>query len=252
MNMGTSYETAAPPLGEGLTFEKVWIALMELRNFQKESDRRMEARSAEIDRLFQETDRIVKETAQQMKETDRRQQETDRIVKENAEQLKETDRQMKETAQQMKETDRQLGKLGNRFGEMVEYMVVPNLVAKFQELDFTFTRASRDVKIADKEHQLFMEIDAFMENGDKVMIVEIKTKPDINDINDHLDRMKKLRRYADLHRDRRGYLGAMAGMVFDDSVKNYALKNGFYVLEPSGETFTVTDPKDKGYTAQEW
>jgi hypothetical protein len=159
---------------------------------------------------------------------------------------------MKETDRQMKETDRQLGKLGNRFGEMVEHMVIPNLVAKFQELDFTFTRASRDVKITDKKHQLFMEIDAFMENGDKVMIVEIKTKPDINDINDHLDRMKKLRVYADLHQDRRGYLGAVAGVVFDDSVKNYALKNGFYVLEPSGETFSITDPKDKGYIPKEW
>ncbi|MDR3161372.1 MAG: hypothetical protein LBU28_07150, partial [Spirochaetaceae bacterium] len=64
--------------------------------------------------------------------------------------------------------------------------------------------------------------------------------------------MKKLRIYADLHQDRRGYLGAMAGVAFDDSVKNYALKNGFYVLEPSGETFTITEPKARGYTAQEW
>jgi hypothetical protein len=135
---------------------------------------------------------------------------------------------------------------------MVEHMVVPNLVAKFQELDFTFTKAAPHVKIADREHQLFMEIDAFMENGDKVMIVEIKSKPSISDIDEHLERMKKLRCYADLHHDRRGYLGAVAGVVFDDSVKNYALKNGFYVLEPSGETFTITDPKDKGYTPKEW
>jgi hypothetical protein len=41
-------------------------------------------------------------------------------------------------------------------------------------------------------------------------------------------------------------------VVFDKSVKNYALKNGFYVLEPSGETFTITEPKAGGYSPREW
>jgi hypothetical protein len=28
-----------------------------------------------------------------------------------------------------------------------------------------------------------------------------------------------------------------------DSVKTYTLNKGFYVIEPSGETFTITEPK---------
>jgi hypothetical protein len=64
--------------------------------------------------------------------------------------------------------------------------------------------------------------------------------------------MKKLRRYADLHHDRRIYLGALAGVVISDSVKTYALKTDFYVLEPSGETFTITEPQAQGYTPKEW
>jgi hypothetical protein len=178
-------------------------------------------------------------------ETDRKMQETDRIVQENARQLKETDRQMKET-------DKRVGEITNRFGDMVEHMVVPNLVARFQELGFTFTRAGPNVKIVDREHDIITEIDAFLENGDKVMIVEIKTKPNIEDIQDHLERMEKLRAYADLRRDTRKYLGAIAGVVVDEGVKNYALKNGFYVLEPSGETFTITEPASKGYAPREW
>ena len=55
--------------------------------------------------------------------------------------------------------------------------------------------------------------------------------------------MEKLRKYADLHDDRRKYLGAMAGVVFSESEKIYALKKGFYVIEPSGETFTITEPQ---------
>jgi hypothetical protein len=158
---------------------------------------------------------------------------------------------MKETDRKMQETDKRVGEISNRFGDIVEHMVIPNLVAKFQDLGFTFTR-SGNLKITDKEHGIFMEIDALLENGDKAMVVEIKTKPKIDDINDHLERMKKMRVHADLRNDKRTYLGAVAGVVFEDGVKNYALKNGFYVLEPSGETFTITEPKSEGFTPREW
>ncbi|GHV03869.1 hypothetical protein FACS189485_08040 [Spirochaetia bacterium] len=188
-------------IGEGLTFEKVWAAIMELRESQKETDR----------------------------------------------QIQENGRQMRESGKRL---DKQLGELGNRFGEMVEYMVIPNLLTKFNELGFTFTKAGRN-KITDKEHDIFAEVDAFLENGDKVMVVETKTKPGIDDINDHIERMEKLRKYADLHDDKRKYLGAIAGVVFGGSEKTYALKNGFYVIEPSGDTFNITTPTGT-YYPHEW
>jgi hypothetical protein len=170
-------------------------------------------------------------------------QKTNEIVEETA-------RQMRETSQQMKETDKRVGGITNRFGEMVEYMVTPNLVVKFEELGFTFTKANR-TEIKDKEHNIFLEVDNLLENGDKVMAVEIKSKPTVGDINDHLKRMTKLREYADLHNDKRIYLGAIAGVVFSGSGKTYALKHGLYVIEPSGDTFKITEPKGK-YHAREW
>jgi hypothetical protein len=133
---------------------------------------------------------------------------------------------------------------------MVEYMVLPNLVSKFKELGFTFTKANR-TEIADQEHSLFMEIDALLENGDKVMAVEIKTKPNDKDIRDHIKRMEKLRIYADLHNDQRVYLGAIAGVVFSGSNRIHALKKGMYVIEPSGETFKITEPQGD-YHPHEW
>jgi hypothetical protein len=83
------------------------------------------------------------------------------------------------------------------------------------------------------------------------MAVEIKTKPTIDDIHDHIERMEKLRAYADLHNDKRVYLGAVAGVVFNESEKTYTLKKGLYVIEPSGETFKITEPRDK-YRPREW
>ena len=220
-------------IGEGLTFEKVWAALMENREQIKETGLQLK-----------ETDQRIKETDQQIKETDRQ-------LKENAQQMKISTEQLKE---QMKETDLQLNKrfgdFFNRFGDMVEYMILPNLVTKFAKLGFTFTKANR-TEIQDREHNIFMEIDALLENGDQVMAVEIKNKPSTDDIHYHIERMEKLRVYADLHNDKRVYLGAIAGVVFSDSNKIYALKKGFYVIEPSGETFKITEPKGD-YHPHEW
>jgi hypothetical protein len=63
--------------------------------------------------------------------------------------------------------------------------------------------------------------------------------------------MEKLRVYADLHSDKRIYLGAVAGMVFSESEKTYALKKGFYVVEPAGDTFNIIEPKGD-YRPREW
>jgi hypothetical protein len=98
-------------------------------------------------------------------------------------------------------------------------MIVPNLVARFQELGFEFTQVADNVKIIDKVHEIYAEIDAFLENGDKVMVVETKSKPCTGDINDLVEKMEKLRGYADLKGDKRVYLGAMAGVVFGESQK---------------------------------
>ena len=163
-------------------------------------------------------------------------QETDRKFQENAQQLK-------ETREQMKETDRKIGDLGNRFGEVIEYMVMPNLVKKFQELGFVFTKAYPHATIEDEKNNIITEIDITLENGDKVMIVEVKSKPSTEHIIEHIERMQKVKAHANLHGDRRVFLGAVGGMIFNRNERNFALKHGFYVIEPSGNTFTITAPE---------
>jgi len=211
-------------------FDTVWAALQEVAAMQRE------------------TDRIMKENAE-------RQKETDRIMKENAERQKETERIMKENAarqeKRAEQLDRQIGKLGNRFGEMVEYMVLPNLITKFHELGFVFEKAYPHATIKDTKNNIFAEIDITLENGDKVMLVEVKSKPTIEDINEHIERMEKVKTHAELHNDKRKYLGALAGMVFGDNEKKFAMKSGFYIIEPSGETFIITVPEGE-YSPREW
>jgi hypothetical protein len=193
--------------------------------------------------LLQETDRIVKETAQRQKETDRLLKETDQIVKENARRQKETDRQMKET-------DRRLGEMGNRFGELSEHLLTSNITEKFRALNFAFTKAGPNLKFTDLQGRILAEVDVWLENGEFALAVEVKSFLRLEYVKDHVKRMRILRGYADERQDRRKLLGAVAGAVVKAPARDYAFKQGFYVIEPSGDTVKISAPE--GFTPRIW
>jgi len=75
-------------------------------------------------------------------------QETDRIVKENAQGMRELREIQKATDRQMQKTDSELGKLSKRMGEVVEFMVAPNLREKFRELGYDFPQAHQNSDVS--------------------------------------------------------------------------------------------------------
>ena len=178
-------------------------------------------------------------------------QETDRQMKETDRQMKETDRQMKETDRQMKATDRKIGELSNRFGELVEHLVAPSIMEKFNEIGFFFTKKALNVDIREPEIPgSSAEIDILLENGDVAIAVEVKSKPNENDIKVHAKRMEILRRAADRHADTRKYRGAIAGAIMSDELRRQILRSGFYAIEQTGDTVKIAAPE--GFTPRDW
>jgi hypothetical protein len=171
------------------------------------------------------------------------------MFKELRKSQEETDRQMKETDRQIKETNKRIGFLNNRFGEIVEYMIAPGLFHKFNDMGFNFNGAIPNYFRGEKTLNIAFEIDAYLENSEMAMLVEIKSKLTTEDVKEHIQRLEKMRAYADFHHDTRVFLGAVAGVVMTPLVKQYALEQGFYVIEPSGETFNITPPDGK---PKEW
>jgi len=160
---------------------------------------------------------------------------------------------LQENAKQMKESrdefNKRFGEMTNRFGEIVEYMIAPNLKEKFKEMGLVFQRSNKDIDFTDSDNNINFEVDIMLENGYKAMLVEVKTKLTTEDVKDHIERLEKMRKYADSHDDKRTFLGAVAGVVTPTNVKDFALNKGFYVIEPSGETFNITSPSNK---PREW
>jgi hypothetical protein len=124
-------------------------------------------------------------------------------------------------------------------------MFIPNLKKKFNALGYQFTKAGSNQLIEDREHNLYMVLDVFLENGDCALAVEVKTQANTGDIREHVGRMKKLRRYLDLHNDQRKLYGAVAAAVLPDNVHDYALTQGLCVIKQTGDAIGIEEPPGK-------
>ena len=181
-----------------------------------------------------------------LQETARRQEE---YAKQEAKRQEEYAKRQDKIDRQVEDLNKRFGDFSNRFGEIVEHMIAPNLREKFKDLGFIFPKANSNTDVSDYENNIFFEIDVLLENGEKAMLVEIKTKPTNTHIKTHIKRLEKMRIYADLHGDNRTFLGAVAGVVIPKNIREHALSQGLFIVEPSGETFNITPPFGK---PKEW
>jgi hypothetical protein len=261
--MTTATQAREPEMG--LTFEKVWAMFQESdRRIQKlseetaqqmrETDRKMQ----ETDRKMQETDRKIQESAQQMRETIKEiAQQMQKENEETARHLRETDQKIREvneeTNRKIKETDKHIGDLGNRFGELVEHLVAPNIIQKFNAIGFHFDDISTGLRriIHDESSgRKVAEFDILLENGDSIVGVEVKSKPSERDVKNHVRRLQILRLNKDKKGDKRKIYGALAGAIMPDDIKAATIEEGLYVICQSGDTVKIDIPDE--FTPKAW
>jgi hypothetical protein len=163
--------------------------------------------------------------------------------------FRETGRRMQETDNEIKELKKQIGKLGNRFGELVEHLVAPNIAEKFNALGYHFEGYASDTWFKENG-RVIAEIDILLENSDFIVAVEVKSKPLADDVKEHITRLENLRRYKDRHHDSRKIHGAIAGAIMPAGVREYARRTGFYVIEQTGDTVSIEIPE--GFKPREW
>ncbi|OBU78094.1 hypothetical protein [Cylindrospermopsis raciborskii] len=249
------------------TADEVWKLLGELIESQKETERKFQEterflreQSQETDRKFQETERLLREQSQETERLLREQsQETERLLREQSqeterflrEQSQETDRKFQETErllrEQSQETERllreeskrvnnQIGQLGNRLGEFVESQVRPAAVKLFQERGIAVKEIASNTYIQTGKEGL--EIDLLVINSSDIILIEAKSKVSEDDVNEHLERLSKFKRFFPRYESYR-VLGAVAGMVIPLDVSRYAYRKGLFVIGQSGDNLVI-------------
>jgi hypothetical protein len=164
----------------------------------------------------------------------------------------ETRERMEEAAQGLKETkklvervSKDISNLGDRLGELVQEMVEGGVIRMFKELGYDFDVVNPKQRFGNKSLGIYGEIDLFLENGDYALLVEVKTNLSVKDVKEHGERLQDFRLVADAKNDKRQFIAAVGGGVVQENVKTFALKQGMFVVQQSGENMEVLVPKGK-------
>jgi len=183
----------------------------------------------EVWRLFKESDRKWKEMNE----------ESNREWKEIQQEIRESSR---ETDKKIKEVSIAIGNLGNRLGEFVEEMVKPSALKLFQQRGIKVEEIHQNIENSriEKKH---IEIDLLLVNSDDVVAIEVKSKPTISEVKEFINKLKEFKIFF-IHYKKLNIYGAIAGMVVPKNVREYAIKNGLFVIVPEGETMAIANHTD--------
>ncbi|MEO5351283.1 MAG: hypothetical protein H7836_16820 [Magnetococcus sp. YQC-3] len=200
-------------------------------------------------KMFQETNRLFQESQERWEQ---RHQEMERVLQADRAETKsvfqETERQIQETAAQMRETDIKVkqvsalvGNLGGRWGEFVEGLIALACIAMFRErgiqVDEIFPRGK---KVIDGKH---MEIDLLVANAVAAVLIEVKSQLQVEDVRNHLTRLAEFKAFFPRYANCQVY-GAVAGIVVESKADQFAMKQGLFVIEQSGESVRLANDRE--------
>jgi hypothetical protein len=182
----------------------------------------MNAIAEDIWKILHELAQSQKETYQMFKETDLK--------------FKETDLKFKKTDLEIDKVSAMIGRLGNKLGDFVEEMVRPAAVRLFRERGVDVHEVYQNVE--SKRGDETIEIDLLVVNDTDVVAIECKSTLGIDDVNEHLERLAKLKRLLPGYSQKR-VLGAVSGMVTPDNVARYAYNKGLFVIAQSSDHLLI-------------
>lgn len=214
------------------------VTMKELAETHKETERSM-AKSRE------ETERAMAKSREEAERAiAKSREETDRAM---AKSLREMDRVLTAKINGLNETvDKWIGYTGHSIGHIVELVLIPGIKKKMNECGHDFDTLAPRKLYYRKDDNLFTEIDLFLENGEEVMAVEVKTQLSVSAVEHHLRRLKLLRKHESERLNGKTILAAVAGLGIDEDAREMALRLGMYVIEMVEDTKNITVIKPVG------
>ncbi|TAL44949.1 MAG: hypothetical protein EPN89_13045 [Methylovulum sp.] len=224
------------------TFDDVWKLFQEtskgMREMSQEFDRKLEEDRKERREMSQDTDKIIREMSQ----------DTDKIIREMSQDTDKRIREMsRDTDKRIKQVTESIGRLGNKLGDFVEEMVRPAAVRLFRERGIDVHEVHQNVSA--NRHGEGIEVDLLVVNDGDVIAIECKSSLSIDDVNEHLKRLEKLKRLLPAYASKQ-VMGAVTGMVIPDNVAQYAYRQGLYVIAQTGDHLAVRN--DMSFQAKIW
>ena len=159
-----------------------------------------------------------------------------------AESQKEAVARMDRVEKQMEDTDRRLKKtdelFNSQWGKLMESLVEGDLVPLLQKRHIPVTHTQ--TRLQGRHNGEHVEFDILAENGEDVVVVEVKTTLRPGDVAHFLEQLGKFTTYRPLYKARKIY-GAVAFLKADKSVQVHAERQGLFVIRATGSSASIVN-----------
>jgi hypothetical protein len=194
---------------------------------------------------------LFRESEQQRKEY---QQAAEREMNRLREQSDRTDQQIEKTSQeitrlaaQVAQTNKQVGGLTSRWGEFVENLIKPAAARLFQEKGIEVHLTA--LRVTGQDDQGSIEIDILVENTTEVVAIEVKSHLEVRDVKRFLQTLERFKKAFPKHKNDKLY-GAVAGIKIDERVNEYAIQEGLFLIQPTGDSVIIANSHD--FKPRDW
>jgi hypothetical protein len=194
----------------------------------------------------------IRELQELHKETEKAHRETEKAIERMSARVDLTTENVNRMADKVDRVSDNVGGLNLSMGGLIETLFAPHLGEKFDSYHYNLKRSFNRVPIYDDSNRMRTDIDILLSNTTVCMAVEVKRWLEkIEHVDDHIKRMQLIRQYPPAEVKGKKLLGAIVGAVVTPEAREYAEKNGFFVLELKGEdVYLHTPPKD--FQPKEW
>ena len=180
----------------------------------------------------EELKELVASLAVSNKELRDSQKETGVHIEELRDSQKETDAQLKETGRKLDKVAKMIGGISANQGDVAEDFFYNSFINDNHLGELAFDDITKNMfKHRGKMQE---EYDIFLTNGESIAIVEVKYKAHLDDIEKLERKFNHFKALFPIYKDYKLY-GAMASFYFNKETKDELLKQGYFVVERSGD-----------------
>ncbi len=173
-----------------------------------------------------------------LKETAAIQKRTDQLQKRNSREIAELRLSQKETDKQIKKTE---ALFNTQWGRLMESLVEGDLVPLLNQQGIHVENTSTNVKKRSRDDNY--EYDIIAQNGQEVVVVEVKTTLRVNDVKDFLISLGKFTTRMPRYKQNTIY-GAVAWLKADQESDTYAEKQGLFVIRATGSSASIVNQEN--------
>jgi hypothetical protein len=218
-------------MSQPITLDDIFALFRESEQERKEYQRISQQAFRESQQAFEERQRAFEQYRQAAEQE----------MAELRKQSDHTDQQIEKLVVQVSQTNKQVGGLTSRWGEFVENLIKPAAARLFQEkgIDVHLTA----LRVTGQDQQGSIEIDILVENATEVVAIEVKSHLEVRDVKRFLQTLERFKKAFPKHKNDKLY-GAVAGIKIDERVNEYAIQEGLFLIQPTGDSVIIANSHD--------